>query len=73
MEAYAYNRQVPGSRLQLTEGNHVRINFRNNLPEPTPVPWHGLVVPDEMDVPAKITHTATDGGGGLTMILCVEE
>jgi hypothetical protein len=24
VEAYAYNRQVPGPRLQLTEGDHVR-------------------------------------------------
>jgi manganese oxidase len=45
VEAYAYNRQVPGPRLQLTEGDRVRINFRNRLPESTTVHWHGLIVP----------------------------
>ncbi len=32
--ASAINHQVPGPRLQLTEGDHVRINFINHLPEP---------------------------------------
>lgn len=54
--AYAYNRQIPGPRLELTEGDHVRINFRNNLRETTTVHWHGLIVPNEMDGPAKITQ-----------------
>src|SRR5712664_353786 len=49
VEAYAYNRQVPGPRLQLIEGNHVRINFHNNPPESTTVHWHSLIVPNEMD------------------------
>jgi manganese oxidase len=33
VDAYAYNRQIPGPRLVLTEGDRVRIDFRNNLPE----------------------------------------
>jgi hypothetical protein len=63
VEAFAYNRQVPGPRLQLTEGDHVRINFRNNLPEATTVHWHGLVVPNEMDGPAEITQPPVPPGG----------
>ena len=63
VEAYAYNRQVPGPRLQLTEGDHVRINFRNSLPESTTVHWHGLIVPNEMDGPAKITQDPVPPGG----------
>ncbi|MGQ7392085.1 multicopper oxidase domain-containing protein, partial [Streptococcus suis] len=31
VDAYAYNHQVPGPRLQMTEGDHVRFNFHNNL------------------------------------------
>ena len=27
--AYAFNRQVPGPRIRLTEGDHVRINVTN--------------------------------------------
>ena len=54
--AYAINRQVPGPRLELTEGDHVRINYTNHLPEPTTMHWHGLVVPNAMDGPANITQ-----------------
>jgi hypothetical protein len=66
VEAYAYNRQVPGPRLELTEGDHVRINFRNALPETTTVHWHGLIVPNEMDGPAKITQKPVPPGGSYT-------
>lgn len=66
VEAYAYNRQVPGPRLQLTEGDHVRINFHNALPESTTVHWHGLIVPNEMDGPAKITQPPIPPGGSYT-------
>jgi FtsP/CotA-like multicopper oxidase with cupredoxin domain len=64
--AYAYNRQVPGPRLQVTEGDHVRINFRNALPESTTVHWHGLILPNEMDGPAKITQEPVPPGGSYT-------
>jgi FtsP/CotA-like multicopper oxidase with cupredoxin domain len=66
VEAYAYNHQVPGPRLQMTEGDRVRINFHNNLPESTTVHWHGLIVPNEMDGPAKITQDPVPPGGSYT-------
>lgn len=66
VEAYAYNRQVPGPRLQVTEGDHVRINFRNALPESTTVHWHGLILPNEMDGPAKVTQDPVPPGGSYT-------
>ena len=63
VEAYAYNRQVPGPRLELTQGDRVRINLRNALPEPTTVHWHGLIVPNEMDGPSNITQPPVPPGG----------
>ena len=66
VDAYAYNHQVPGPRLQMTEGDHVRIKFHNNLPESTTVHWHGLIVPNEMDGPAKITQQQVPPGGSYT-------
>ncbi len=63
VDAYAFNRQVPGPRLQFTEGDHIRINFHNNLPESTTVHWHGLIVPNEMDGPAEITQPPIPPGG----------
>jgi FtsP/CotA-like multicopper oxidase with cupredoxin domain len=61
--AYAINRQVPGPRLELTEGDHVRINFTNHLPEPATMHWHGLVVPNRMDGPGYITQEPVPPGG----------
>ncbi|MEP6857326.1 MAG: DUF4396 domain-containing protein [Gemmatimonadales bacterium] len=61
--AYAINRQVPGPRLELTEGDHVRINFTNHLPEPATMHWHGLVVPNAMDGPGYITQLPVPPGG----------
>jgi FtsP/CotA-like multicopper oxidase with cupredoxin domain len=47
--AYAYNGSVPGPTLEVHEGDHVIIHFRNNLPEPTTIHWHGLHIPAAMD------------------------
>src|SRR5262249_26386105 len=63
VDAYAYNRQVPGPRLMFTEGDRIRINFTNHLRESTTVHWHGLIVPNAMDGPAKITQAPIERGG----------
>ena len=64
--AYAFNQQVPGPRLALTEGDRVRVVVENDLPEPTTVHWHGLVVPNAMDGPAEITQEPIPPGGSFT-------
>lgn len=48
--AYAYNGIVPGPEIRVTEGDKVRINVTNNLPnESHAVHWHGLILPNNMD------------------------
>jgi FtsP/CotA-like multicopper oxidase with cupredoxin domain len=64
--AYAFNRQVPGPTIRVTEGDRVRLNVANNLPEHTSVHWHGLVVPNEMDGPGFITQPPIDPGESYT-------
>ena len=64
--AYAFNHQVPGPRIRLTEGDRVRIRVTNHLPEPTTVHWHGLIVPNAMDGPAEITQEPIPPGGSYT-------
>jgi manganese oxidase len=64
--AYAFNHQVPGPRIRVTEGDRVRINVTNHLPEPTSVHWHGLVVPNAMDGPADITQKPIEPGQTYT-------
>src|SRR5689334_18268111 len=48
-EAFAYNGHVPGPTLDVREGDHVIIHFRNELPEATTVHWHGIHLPFESD------------------------
>jgi FtsP/CotA-like multicopper oxidase with cupredoxin domain len=64
--AYAFNHQVPGPRIRLTQGDRVRIQVTNHLPDPTTVHWHGLIVPNAMDGPAEITQDPIPPGGSYT-------
>lgn len=65
---------IPGPLIELRQGDQVVVNFRNELPEPTTIHWHGLRVPpmsdgtpsSQMPVPPGGTFqyrfTATDVG-----------
>lgn len=43
VDAYAYNGQVPGPQIRVRQGDQVRINVTNHLPDTTTVHWlfHG--------------------------------
>jgi FtsP/CotA-like multicopper oxidase with cupredoxin domain len=56
VNAYTYNGQIPGPRIHIREGDRVRINVKNELPEDTTVHWHGLILPNQMDGPVDITQ-----------------
>ena len=49
VDAYAFNGQVRGPTIRFREGDHVRIDVINHLPETTTVHWHGLILPNVMD------------------------
>ena len=44
-EAWAYNGQVPGPVIRGRVGERIRVEFANDLPEPTTIHWHGLNLP----------------------------
>jgi FtsP/CotA-like multicopper oxidase with cupredoxin domain len=46
---FAYNGQVPGPTLEVWEGDSVIVHFRNALPEPTTIHWHGIHLPFHAD------------------------
>jgi FtsP/CotA-like multicopper oxidase with cupredoxin domain len=48
-EVYAYNGRIPGPTLEVREGDRVIVWFRNDLPVPTTVHWHGLHLPFTAD------------------------
>ena len=60
--AYAFNNQVPGPLIRIRDGDRVRLNVHNELPEATTVHWHGLDVPNEMDGPADVTQEPIEPG-----------
>jgi FtsP/CotA-like multicopper oxidase with cupredoxin domain len=59
-DVYAYNGQVPGPTLELREGDHLVVRFRNELPEPTTVHWHGIHLPFTAD--GSPFHPVPPGG-----------
>jgi bilirubin oxidase len=48
-DAWAFNGQVPGPLLEAYEGDSVIVHFRNDLPEPTTIHWHGIHLPFRSD------------------------
>jgi multicopper oxidase len=66
VEAYAYNGQVPGPELRVTEGDTVRVMVTNMLPEPTTIHWHGVEVPVAMDGVPRRSQEPIPPGGSFT-------
>jgi FtsP/CotA-like multicopper oxidase with cupredoxin domain len=62
VDAYGYNGQIPGPTIRFKEGDRVRIDVVNRLPESTTVHWHGLILPNVMDGPAEITQESIKNG-----------
>ena len=62
VDAYAFNGQVPGPTLRFKQGDRVRIDVTNHLPETTTVHWHGLILPNVMDGPAQVTQAPIKNG-----------
>ena len=44
MIAWGYNRVCPGPTIEATEGDRIRIIYKNGLPEPSSIHWHGIEV-----------------------------
>lgn len=61
--ALAYNSQVPGPTIRVTQGDNVRIVLKNTLDEPTTIHWHGLEVPNAMDGVPELTQPPVPPGG----------
>jgi len=46
---WAYNGQIPGPAIVAWEGDEVRLQFTNQLSQPSTIHWHGMPVPAEQD------------------------
>lgn len=66
MKAWVYNDQLPGPQIRVREGDRVRINVTNRLPESTCVHFHGLEVPNDQDGVPFITQKPIKPGASHT-------
>ncbi len=73
MNAWGYNGSVPGPMIEVNEGDRVRFNFTNKLPEATTVHWHGLEIPIEMDGTPNISQPMIEPGGKFTYEFTVNQ
>lgn len=56
VDAYAYNGQVPGPVIRVKEGDKIRVDFTNELPEDTVIHFHGPTIPNAMDGVPGVTQ-----------------
>jgi len=66
VEAWAYNDQVPGPQIRVTEGDRVRVILHNELDESTAVHFHGLELPLAADGVPFITQPPVKPGESFT-------
>lgn len=60
---WGYNGSMPGPTIEAFEGDTIRVIFKNELPEPSSIHWHGLEVPNNQDGAGGTTETPTPPGG----------
>ena len=66
VKAWTYNGQVPGPQIRVREGDRVRVNLTNKLPESTSIHFHGLELPNDQDGVPFITQPPVKPGGSHT-------
>jgi FtsP/CotA-like multicopper oxidase with cupredoxin domain len=59
---WGYNGHVNGPVIEALEGERVRIYVTNDLPAPTTVHWHGLILPNGMDGVSGLTQAPIPPG-----------
>lgn len=62
VDCWGYNGQTPGPTIEAVEGDRVRLVVTNNLPEPTSVHWHGVILPNGMDGVSGLTQKPIQPG-----------
>lgn len=60
--AWLYDTQLPGPILRANVGDRVQVRFRNQLPDPTTVHWHGLAIRNDMDGVPDVTQAPIPAG-----------
>ena len=61
IEAWGFNRQLPGPELRAKKGDTLVVKVKNNLPEPTIIHWHGIRLEAVMDGTAEVQDPIMPG------------
>jgi FtsP/CotA-like multicopper oxidase with cupredoxin domain len=62
-EVWTYDGALPGPLIRAKVGDRLDVHFRNSLPEPTTIHWHGMRVPVAMDGVPEHSQTIVPPGG----------
>jgi FtsP/CotA-like multicopper oxidase with cupredoxin domain len=66
VEAWTYNGDIPGPLIRVHVGDRLIVHFKNNLPKPSTVHWHGMRIPIEMDGVPGISQPEVETGKSFT-------
>jgi FtsP/CotA-like multicopper oxidase with cupredoxin domain len=64
-EIWGYDGRMPGPTIRVKQGDRVRRQLVNNLPQATSVHWHGIRIDNAMDGVAGLTQEAVPSGGSF--------
>ncbi len=59
---WGYGGGVPGPEIRVPQGARVSRLFRNDLPQPSTVHWHGMRLANAMDGVPELTQTVVESG-----------
>ena len=62
VKAWTYDGLLPGPFIRAKVGDRLVVHFKNELPEPSTVHWHGVRVPIQMDGVPGISQEAVKPG-----------
>lgn len=71
-EAWAFNGTVPGPEIRVNQGDKVKVEVTNRLPEGTSVHWHGLDLPFDQDGVGGLSQPDIQPGHSWTYTFTVK-
>ncbi len=65
-EIWGYNGLTPGPLIRVNQGDQVRQEFVNELPQESSIHWHGIHIENSMDGVSGLTQEAVAPGNNFT-------
>ena len=65
VSTWAFNGQLPGKEIRAKQGDVLRVDLSNKLPQETTVHWHGLAIRNDMDGVPALTQDPVKAGANF--------